>query len=63
MSTQKDYRGTVGTGSESSSANAQATAQRVARDPLANIKRLEENRPGFNWRATPRAKESDIGST
>jgi hypothetical protein len=22
------------------------------RDPLANLKRLEENRPGFHWRAT-----------
>ena len=22
------------------------------RDPLANLKRLEENRPGFNWRGT-----------
>ena len=25
-----------------------------ARDPFANIKRLEANRPGFHWRATPR---------
>jgi hypothetical protein len=25
-----------------------------ARDPLANLKRLEANRPGFHWRATPR---------
>jgi hypothetical protein len=24
------------------------------RDPLANLKRLEANRPGFHWRATPR---------
>jgi hypothetical protein len=24
-----------------------------ARDPLANLKRLEANRPGFHWRATP----------
>ena len=23
-----------------------------ARDPLANLKRLEENRPGFHWRGT-----------
>jgi len=23
-----------------------------ARDPLANLKRLEENRPGFQWRGT-----------
>jgi hypothetical protein len=26
-----------------------------ARDPLANLKRLEANRPGFHWRATPRS--------
>src|SRR6516164_2333957 len=25
-----------------------------ARDPFANLKRLEANRPGFHWRATPR---------
>ena len=25
-----------------------------ARDPLANLKRLEANRPGFHWRATSR---------
>jgi hypothetical protein len=25
------------------------------RDPLANLKRLEENRPGFHWRGTQRA--------
>jgi hypothetical protein len=24
------------------------------RDPLANLKRLEENRPGFQWRSTQR---------
>jgi len=24
------------------------------RDPLANLKRLEENRPGFHWRGTQR---------
>ena len=24
-----------------------------ARDPLANLKRLEANRPGFHWRARP----------
>src|SRR5260370_35470448 len=33
---------------------AQETSDRVARDPLANLKRLDENRPGFHWRATPR---------
>jgi hypothetical protein len=31
----------------------------VARDPLANLKRLEEKRPGFQWRATPTLKDSD----
>lgn len=25
-----------------------------ASDPFANLKRLEANRPGFHWRATPR---------
>ena len=25
-----------------------------AHDPFANLKRLEANRPGFHWRATPR---------
>ncbi len=29
-----------------------------ARDPLANLKRLEENRPGFHWRGTQRVKTS-----
>jgi len=38
---------------------AQETADGVARDPLANLKRLEENRPGFHWRATQRLKESE----
>ena len=45
--------------SEFSTATAQETADRVARDPLANLKRLEENRPGFHWRASPRLKGSD----
>ena len=26
-----------------------------AHDPFANLKRLEANRPGFHWRATPRS--------
>ena len=26
------------------------------RDPFANLKRLEENRPGFHWRGTRNAK-------
>jgi hypothetical protein len=33
-----------------------------ARDPLANLKRLEANRPGFHWRATPR-RNSPAGAT
>jgi len=39
----------------------QETADSVARDPLANLKRLEENRPGFHWRATPNLRGSDNG--
>jgi hypothetical protein len=41
---------------------AQETADGVARDPLANLKRLEESRLGFHWRATPSLKESDVGN-
>ena len=29
-------------------------------DPLANLKRLEQNRPGFHWRATGNVKDSDM---
>jgi len=39
----------------------QETTHDVARDPLENLKRLEENRPGFHWRATPSLKEPDVG--
>ena len=42
-------------------ASTQETAGGVARDPLENLKRLEENRPGFHWRATPSLKEPDVG--
>ena len=28
------------------------------RDPLANLRRLEEDRPGFHWRGTQRVKTS-----
>jgi hypothetical protein len=35
-------------------------ADAAPRDPLANLKRLEQNRPGFHWRATPSAKDSDM---
>jgi len=48
-----------GKASEFPTATAQETADHVARDPLANLKRLDENRPGFHWRATPRLKGSD----
>jgi predicted transcriptional regulator len=41
-------------------AYSQETVDGVARDPLVNLKRLEENRPGFHWRATPSLKRSDI---
>ena len=40
-------------------AYSQETVDRVAHDPLVNVKRLAENRPGFHWRATPRLKDSD----
>ena len=41
-------------------AYSQETVDRVAHDPLVNVKRLAENRPGFHWRATPSLKGSDI---
>jgi hypothetical protein len=31
------------------------------RDPLANLRRLEENRPGFHWRGTQSVKTSVTG--
>jgi len=31
------------------------------RDPFANLKRLEENRPGFHWRGTRNVKTPVIG--
>jgi hypothetical protein len=40
-------------------AYSQESVDGVARDPLVNLKRLDENRPGFHWRATPRLKDSD----
>jgi hypothetical protein len=33
-----------------------------ARDPLANLKRLEANRPGFHWSATPRKNAAARGT-
>jgi len=41
-------------------ASSQETVGGMARDPLANLKRLDENRPGFHWRATPRLKDSEV---
>ena len=32
------------------------------RDPLANLRRLEENRPGFHWRGTRNVKASMHGT-
>jgi hypothetical protein len=32
------------------------------RDPLANLRRLEENRPGFHWRGTRNVKTSTHGT-
>ena len=32
------------------------------RDPLANLKRLEEDRPGFHWRGTRSVKTLEHGS-
>jgi len=34
----------------------QTTESGAARDPLANLKRLEANRPGFHWQATKTPK-------
>jgi hypothetical protein len=54
-------RGTVTKGpSEAPSAEAAMKAT-VERDPLANLKRLEENRPGFQWRGTQQAEKSVQG--
>jgi len=33
-------------------ASTETTESSVARDPLANLRRLEENRPGFHWCGT-----------
>jgi hypothetical protein len=41
-----------GKSAEASPASIQATEGNDARDPLANLKRLEANRPGFHWQAT-----------
>lgn len=34
------------------SANVQETENSIALDPLTNLRRLAENRPGFHWRGT-----------
>lgn len=41
-----------GKSEEDLSAGTRATENSVARDPLANLKRLEANRPGFHWQPT-----------
>ena len=41
-----------GKSEEELSAGTRATENSVARDPLANLKRLEANRPGFHWQPT-----------
>lgn len=43
---------------EEPAASSPGTESSVARDPFANLKRLEANRPGFHWRATPTRRDS-----
>jgi hypothetical protein len=43
---------------EEPAASTQATGGNIARDPLANLKRLKPNRPGFRWQATPKRRDS-----
>jgi len=43
---------------EAPTASTQTTENGVARYPLENLKRLEANRPGFHWRATPTRRDS-----
>jgi hypothetical protein len=50
--------GPSGKSVEAPTASIQTTESGVARDPLANLKRLEANRPGFHWRATPTRRDS-----
>ena len=40
--------------SDSQHAGDREVSALETRDPLANLKRLEANRPGFHWRATSR---------
>ena len=56
-----------GWGKDSKPSDAQHPPDRAvptveARDPLANLKRLEANRPGFHWRATPRRNVTARGT-
>jgi len=53
-------------GKQSEPSGAQALAKKQVetveeRDPLANLKLLEENRPGFHWRGTRNVKTSVNG--
>jgi len=54
-----------GSGEEGSLSNTQfaETGMKATeeRDPLANLKRLEENRPGFQWRGTQKSGKAVPG--
>jgi hypothetical protein len=54
-------------GKQDKSRAAQGSQETIAgtdeeRDPFANLKRLEENRPGFHWRGTRNVKTSVDGT-
>src|SRR5258708_33232390 len=42
------------------SAGSLGEADAAPRDPLPNLKRLDQNRPGFDWRATPRVQDPQM---
>src|SRR5882672_11632201 len=55
-----------GRGKQDKSPPTQGTQETIVgvveeRDPFANLKRLEENRPGFHWRGTRNVKTSANG--
>ena len=50
----------IGKSPELPSVGSLGEADAAPRDPLANLKRLEQNRPGFHWRANPSVKDSDM---
>ena len=49
-----------GKNNESASVASRGSTDAAPRDPHANIKRLEQDRPGFHWHATPTPKDSDL---